>query len=1449
MSKIIKAMFAAALLLTNSRMTAVTAEELEPDEIIQNSDEYKSSESEETAGFDALFESNTPDMQDEYESDVCPDDESDGNNMSGIEPDENDEDLTNPIPSDEDLQKYDIKTREDVLVQTDEEPDELTETKEVFLRNEEMPAKTKVAVLKSRWIPDDVAAPSCVTVHVIGSDGSEREFILSAGENWSKKIQLPAYDVSDNEIVYSAYETPSEGYETNATQTAPVTLNSIIRDNPEMFTTYEHDRGYSTRKVGFADVPTPDYAIINENDFSLGDAVISGMPDSIALGQSVLRYTGASATGSPDTYPYALYYHGNTNASGVEVPITEPFTLTWPDRAVAFDGETYDVRLSIEYLKVITAGAGSATRDVIFMNNGGVGTGNEGKLNLSALRGLSKGTNAQNGTFGTKIQVKVEIVDKTGTPMHGTLISTFNDIDQEDNVRRYREDISDIADLYNNRPWQEAVEPINGVLSPIYLTKNTYIEWNSAKNRFYGSADVAAGKKQGTMSYVADSSGASFVWTGSLCVTSLFSPSENYVDPTTYTNTFTNTKKHGSAEPIVTKVIEGSSPVERDWDFTLTPVSGNVGGSEVAVDEIPMPLETTEITEPAGEPTLDAYLAVKTETADGTIYLSEYEYNTAGTVDLEARFYYTNLIPGDHYRITYLTPSGGYAGPLKYIDFVPEKPNGYASAEYEIPAYEHEAGTFNCFIGGAEMYRQVYDETEQVYVSSGESLADFAGIPAAGDHSVYVIPASGGVLLLNTRDFPTADNTAQVRQESVTVTVHHQGSGSFGQITFDRTGTFVYNVTEDSGYSDYQNDESVIQLTYTVTDEGGDTLTVTPSYTRVKDGSQEAASGITFVNRYLSPEMTISKTWIGDDAADRPESVTLHIKGSDGSAYTKTLSAPDWTDTFDVHSEAGEIEVIYKVWEDEVDHYESSAGSEAVAVTAVYDASTRSYSASISNELMSDFPTSKAVRDSSGKDIHQKTVLVNSDLYYYITVENPLSSARRFTVEDEIPQYTSFVSADSNGIHTDGKVTWTVDIPAGESKVVGFVVTAAAANVRIDNQAVVTMLKADNTTPAVRKQTNIVTNYTTTEGDAIRKYVKNAAGADINNKMVENQSILYYELEVTNTADIGKIYVVEDTIPANSVYVDGSADNGGTFADGKVTWTFDIEAGETRTLKFRVKANGEGVRIRNEGVLYVDDLTLYSNPVENSTPIRPVKEVCDNKTVDMDGRFVESGDVLTYRITVTNPAAEGKTFTVTDVLPDGVTFVSANNGGINTDGTVTWTVDVEGGSTQVLSITVIVDGTASEMKNSVTQIVDGITLISNEVSTYRAVIVINKAINNYYAEFGEPAFIYHIYDSHNHHWVRAIEVTNHENGMVTFEVPKGVESETYTVFEEINGRYKFVSLASPSPNVSIVGGESDKAAIVAIDSVDRTATLNFVNEIKRWDQLSHSSTIINHISD
>ncbi|WP_445158946.1 DUF11 domain-containing protein [Leifsonia poae] len=74
-----------------------------------------------------------------------------------------------------------------------------------------------------------------------------------------------------------------------------------------------------------------------------------------------------------------------------------------------------------------------------------------------------------------------------------------------------------------------------------------------------------------------------------------------------------------------------------------------------------------------------------------------------------------------------------------------------------------------------------------------------------------------------------------------------------------------------------------------------------------------------------------------------------------------------------------------------------------------------------------------------------------------------------------------------------------------------------------------------------------------------------------------------------------------------------------------------------------------------------------------------------------------TGQTLAYTITVTNPLAFEAlaNVAVSDSLPAGVTFVSANGGGVNTAGTVSWTIPsiAAGGSAQV-HVTVTVDDSA-----------------------------------------------------------------------------------------------------------------------------------------------------------
>ncbi|MCD7725075.1 MAG: DUF4139 domain-containing protein [Clostridiales bacterium] len=94
--------------------------------------------------------------------------------------------------------------------------------------------------------------------------------------------------------------------------------------------------------------------------------------------------------------------------------------------------------------------------------------------------------------------------------------------------------------------------------------------------------------------------------------------------------------------------------------------------------------------------------------------------------------------------------------------------------------------------------------------------------------------------------------------------------------------------------------------------------------------------------------------------------------------------------------------------------------------------------------------------------------------------------------------------------------------------------------------------------------------------------------------------------------------------------------------------------------------------------------------------------------------------VLQYRITVKNPSESEKTFTITDELPEGTTFVSADNGGVCEDGVVTWTLTLKGGETKTVALFVTVADAAagSFVQNQASVTVDGAAVSTNVVKTY-----------------------------------------------------------------------------------------------------------------------------------
>lgn len=186
---------------------------------------------------------------------------------------------------------------------------------------------------------------------------------------------------------------------------------------------------------------------------------------------------------------------------------------------------------------------------------------------------------------------------------------------------------------------------------------------------------------------------------------------------------------------------------------------------------------------------------------------------------------------------------------------------------------------------------------------------------------------------------------------------------------------------------------------------------------------------------------------------------------------------------------------------------------------------------------------------------------------------------------------------------------------------------------------------------------------------------------------VQGGEDITYTIHVRNTGTVNLVGAkIEDMLPANTTYV-----SGGTFAAGKITFpTLDVAVGETKTVTFKVKVDGNltGVaEIRNTAIVNGVETfpSLPNNPNEPNTsavekvtkvPVNQVKSVVSWKAYDVNGdktkTAVSGGEDVVYRIYVRNTGNQNLTnVTITDVLPAGLTW---KTGGSHSGGTVTFTI-------------------------------------------------------------------------------------------------------------------------------------------------------------------------------
>ena len=281
---------------------------------------------------------------------------------------------------------------------------------------------------------------------------------------------------------------------------------------------------------------------------------------------------------------------------------------------------------------------------------------------------------------------------------------------------------------------------------------------------------------------------------------------------------------------------------------------------------------------------------------------------------------------------------------------------------------------------------------------------------------------------------------------------------------------------------------------------------------------------------------------------------------------------------------------------------------------------------------------------------------------YTVTVTNDgIGDAKDVVVRDVLGEGLKFVSATGNYSFDEvtRTVTWIVDLTKGESKVFSVIATVSGYG-NVTNSLVV-----GNKTTGV-----------------------NVTVPEINpDKTVDNQipnfgDNVTYTVTVTNDGigDANNV-VITDVLDKGLKFLNATGNFTYDEKTGTITWTVDLAKGETKTFNVNVTVLGYGVLPNTVAV-------------GNKTAVRniTVPEIITVKEVNSSD--IHIGDEITYTITVSNSGKINATnVVIRDILPEGLRFINASNGGVYdpVTGIITWILNITANSTVDLTADVCVN--------------------------------------------------------------------------------------------------------------------------------------------------------------
>ena len=281
---------------------------------------------------------------------------------------------------------------------------------------------------------------------------------------------------------------------------------------------------------------------------------------------------------------------------------------------------------------------------------------------------------------------------------------------------------------------------------------------------------------------------------------------------------------------------------------------------------------------------------------------------------------------------------------------------------------------------------------------------------------------------------------------------------------------------------------------------------------------------------------------------------------------------------------------------------------------------------------------------------------------YTVKVTNDgIGDAKDVVVRDVLGEGLKFVSATGNYSFDEvtRTVTWIVDLAKGESKVFSVIATVSGYG-NVTNSLVV-----GNKTTGV--------NVTVPEINPDKT---------VDNEIPNFGDNVTYTVTVTNDGigDANNV-VITDVLDKGLKFLNATGNFTYDEKTGTITWIVDLDKGETKTFNVNVTVLGYGVLPNTVAV-------------GNKTAVRniTVPEIITVKEVNSSD--IHIGDEITYTITVSNSGKINATnVVIRDILPEGLKFINASNGGVYdpVTGIITWILNITANSTVDLTADVCVN--------------------------------------------------------------------------------------------------------------------------------------------------------------